>query len=137
MAGAHHVAAGGRERELLTVDAEVATERAFLPFLQVANHAEPRAAAGELEHQLVVGGVGRLEQEHLDECAGFLAEVHACLDDLGVVEDHERTLGQIFGQAVEHVVADLAFVVDQQLAVVALADGEFGYPFVGQLIAIV
>ena len=94
MAISHHLAAGGLQRQLLAVDAELAAERALLPLLQVANHAKPGTMARQLEHQLVVGGIGRLEEEHLDKRAGVLVEMHAGLDDLGVVEHHQRTLRQ-------------------------------------------
>ena len=115
----------------MTLDFEVSLQTALLPLLQVSNHAEPRAVTRSLEHQLIVGWCGRLHEEHLDECARLLAEVHACLDHLGVVEHHHGTLRQIFRKMIEHIVAHLAVLVDQQFAVVALGDREFGNAFIG------
>ena len=73
-----------------------------------------------LEHQLIVGRCSRLHQEHLDEGSRLLAEMHARLDYLGIIEYHHGTLWQIFWKMEEHIVTHLAMLIDQQFAVVAL-----------------
>jgi hypothetical protein len=76
-------------------DGEAAAEPALLPFLEVAHKAQPRATARGLEHLLIVGRGGRLEQEDLDESARVLAEMYAGLNHLGVVENHQCPCGQM------------------------------------------
>ena len=41
-------------------------KRPFLPFLQVTHQTIPGTMAGGLEHLFVIGGKGRLQQEHLN-----------------------------------------------------------------------
>ena len=84
-----------------------------------------------LEHLLVVGRLGRFQQEYLDEGTGGLAEVQASLDYLGVVEHHQSPLWQILREVVEQVLAYLSMTVDEQLGVVALSHGELGNALIG------
>ena len=73
-----------------------------------------------LEHQLIVSRCSWLHQEHLDESSRLLAEVHARLDYLGIIEYHHGTLWQIVRKMEEHIVTHLAMLIDQQFTVVAL-----------------
>ena len=90
-----------------------------------------------MKHEFVVCGIGRFKQEHLDKGSRLLAEVHAGLDNLGVVEHHQGTLRQVARQIVERVFAHLAMTVDEQLAVVALGERKLGYALIGERIVIV
>ena len=56
---------------------------------------------------------------------------------LRVVENHQRTLGQMLGQVVENILAHLTPVVHQQLRVVALSHREFRNPFLRQRVVII
>ena len=90
-----------------------------------------------LEHLLIVGRCGRLHEEDLYKRACGLAEMKPGLYDLGVVVYHERMLGQIVGDIIEIILADLPLPVDEQLAVVARCYGKAGYTAVGQLVVVI
>ena len=102
---------GGCEFQRVAVDFKRAFQRALFPLLQVAYHTEPRAPCIGLEHKFVVGGLCRFHKKYLDERTCFLAEVHACLYHLCVVEHHKRTFGQVGGQVAEHVLTHFAVLV--------------------------
>ena len=59
------------------------------------------------------------------------------LDDTGVVEDHECSLGQQLWQGAERCLADAATVIDKQLAAVALGKRELCNALVGQRIVVI
>ena len=87
--------ARGGDLHLLTVQHDRSDEGSLFPFLQVSHQTDPFTPRGGLEHLLVVGRHIRLQQEHLDEGTRGFAEMHACLDHLGVVEHHEGSLRQV------------------------------------------
>ena len=60
--------------------------------------------------------------------------MEASLDDLRVVAYDQRTSWKIGRQMIEMVFAHTPLPVDQQLRVVALGQGEFGNPIIGQRI---
>ena len=70
-------------------------------------------------------------------CCLPLAEVESCSYHAGVVENHQRPLGQVIGQMTENILADASLTVYQQLAHVSLGKGEFGYPLVREGIVVV
>ena len=90
-----------------------------------------------LEHQFIVGGLSGFKQEHLDEGTCLLAEMHACLDHLRVVEHHQSALRQILREVIKHIGTHLTLVVDEELGMIALGDGKFGNTLVGQRIVVV
>ena len=92
---------------------------------------------GGLEHLFIVGGFGRLQQKHLYQGARSLAEVHARLDDLGIVEDHQRPLRQIVRQVIEDILPYLTLPVDEQFGLVTTGHRELGDPLVRKRIVIV
>ena len=59
-----------------------------LPFLQIADHAEPCGVFRLLEVQYIIIGLNRFETEYLNQCTCFFAEVKARLDDFCIVEYH-------------------------------------------------
>ena len=115
MTGAVERSAGGTHGKRHVANGQLAMERALLPFFEIAHKAVPRAMAAHLEHQLIVGRLGGFEQEDLDEGTRFLAEVQAGLDNLGIIEDHQRTLRQVRREIAERVLAHLTMVIDEQL----------------------
>jgi hypothetical protein len=60
-----------------------------------------------------------------------------CPHHTGVVENHQRPLGQILGQMAESILADVSVTVHKQLALVALGKGEFRYTILWQRVIIV
>ena len=88
----------GFQRELPSAHFHLAGQSAVFPLFQVAHEAKPAATRGLLEHQGIVVGADGLQAKHFDECARFLAEMQARLDDLRVVEHHQRTFRQVFGE---------------------------------------
>ena len=111
-----------------------AAEGAFLPFLQVSHQAVPGALLALHKVLLVFLWHGRFEQEDLNQRARLLREVQACLYDAGVVEDHQRALGQVLRQLAEVVFADYSFIIYEQFAAVAFGQGVLGNALVGQRI---
>ena len=59
------------------------------------------------------------------------------LDDLGIVEHHQSAGWQMVGQIKEGVLAHLTVIVDQQLGMIALGQGELGNALVGQGVVII
>ena len=96
-------------------------------------------AGGTLGSVGCYGGVwgGAAKLGSFTHYCGLLAEVEAGLNDLCVVEHHERARWQIVGQVAEPVVADLSLAVDQQLRLVALLQWELCDALVGQLVVVV
>ena len=119
------------------VDLQRSVQRFVFPFLEIAYQTKPRAMATGLEHQFVVCGIGRLQQEHLNERSCLLAEMKTGLDNLGVIEDHQGSLWQIVRKMTERVFTNLAMSIDQQFRLVTLGQRELGNPFVGQVVIIV
>ena len=126
-----------RQGELVAFYLKVTLQRAILPFLQVAYHAEPTATCRRLGHLLVVDGLRGLHEEDLYQRASLLAEVHARLDDPRVVEHHKRALGKILRKIIEDIIRQLALVVYQQLAVVAFLQWELCYTLIWKTIVII
>ena len=127
-----------------TADAETALKAknvtqkvAVLPFLQVAYQTRPFHTSPACKRQLVIVRIMRFEAEDFDEGASLLMEMQTGLDDLRIVVYHERMLGQIVGDIIEIIIADLPLPVDEQLAVVARCYGKAGYTAVGQLVAVI
>ena len=112
-------------------------EGAFFPFLQVAHQTIPSTMTCGLEHEFVIGRLSRFQEEHLDQGTCLFAEVHACLDHLGVVEHHQGTLGQIIGQMIKNIFPYLTLAIDKQLGVVTLGDGKLGNTLIRERIIIV
>ena len=110
----------------MPLDLEVALQTALLPLLQVAYHAEPRAMTCRLEHELIVGRIGRLHEEDLYQGTRLLAEMQTRLNHPGVVVNHQSALGQILRQTVEYILAYLTMTVEKKFGVVALRQGELG-----------
>ena len=104
MAITHHLSAGGSQRELFSLNGKIALERSFFPFLQITNQTKPGTMARQLEHQFIIGRIGRFQEKHLDEGSSLLAEVHTGLYHLRVVEHHQCTLWKIIGQMIEGIV---------------------------------
>ena len=127
----------GGERHLLVFHLQHPLQASLLPFLQVAHHAEPLAAVGGLEHPLIVGRQIGLEQEHLYQCAGGLAEEEAGAYHARIVEHHERPFGYILRQVAEHILAYLAVAVEEEFRGVAARQGKLGYPVVGEGIVVI
>ena len=90
-----------------------------------------------LEHQFIVGRLGRLQQEHLDQRSCILAKMHTGLNNLRIVEHHQRTHRQIVGQMIEHILTNHTFIIYKEFGVIALGDGEFGDTLIGERIIIV
>ena len=63
--------------------------------------------------------------------------METCLNNLGIVEHHERTCGQIVGQMEKVVGSYFAMPIDKQLAVVALGEWKLGNALIGELILII
>ncbi len=120
-----------------SLHAHAASQLLAFPLLQVAYHAQPRHRACLREILRIVGRACRLQAEHLDECARLLAEVHACLYDLGVVEHHQLSAADILRQRREDVFAYRTVAEEQQLGMVALRQRELGNPLVGQGVVVV
>ena len=131
------VIAGNRQHKLMALYVKLAVQRAILPLLQVAYHTPPRAMATCLEYLLIVDRSSGLHQKYLYQGTGRLAKVHAGLNDLGIIENHQCARGQIGWQMVENILAHLAMLIDKQLAVVALGQGELSYPLIGQRVVII
>ena len=74
------------------------------------------------------------EAEDLDAGARRLVHDDACADDLRIVEDQHRPLGQLFAQPVEAALRDRAVAVDEQLGGGAFGQREFGDALVGQIV---
>ena len=64
-----------------------------------------------LEIEGIVIGTDRFETEHLDKCPRLFMEVQACLDDFGVIENHQAGCRQVVGQGCEHIFGNLAMPV--------------------------
>ena len=62
--------------------------------------------------------------------------MQAGLDNLGIVEHHEGTLGQVLGQVEEEVLSHLTMTVDEQFRLVTLCLREFRNALVGQIVVI-
>lgn len=129
--------AQGMDLHRAPLDVEVAPERPLFPFRGVADQTVPAATAVAGEVERVVRRGGGFEAEYFYLRPGLFPEVQACLDDFRVVEDHQRPLRQVLRQGVEHGVADVAVVVDQQLALVAVLQRVFRDASVGESVIIV
>ena len=116
---------------------DVARECSRFPFLGISHQTLPRTLAVGLEHLLVVGRLSGFEQEHLNQGSCVFAEMNPCLNDARVVEHHQRSFWQMVGQIVEHVLAHVSMLVEQQFAMVALWEWELGDAFVGQWVVVV
>ena len=79
MAGALHGTTLNGKGQRLAIHLERTMERPLFPLLQIAHEAKPRASAGGLEHLLVVGWLGGLQEEHFDERTRLLAEMQTSL----------------------------------------------------------
>ena len=118
-------------------------QRTFLPFLQIAYHAMPLAVCTRGEVLLILYRRSRFEQEDLNECTlgerilGILAEMKSCPDDSGIIEHHQRPLGQEGRQRTETRMTYLSVTVDQKLTVITYGKGELGNTLVGERIAII
>ena len=134
MTGGMCLQPGGSEHYLDAAHGDGQPQRSLLPLLQVAHQTKPLAMAAALEHLLIIGRGKGLQQEYLDEGSRLLAEMEASLDDLRVVAYDQRTSWKIGRQMIEMVFAHTPLPVDQQLRVVALGQGEFGNPIIGQRI---
>ena len=93
--------------------------------------------SGCLEHQLIVGWLSWLHQEDLYQCTCLLAEVHTCLNHLGVIENHQRALWQVLWQVIEDIIAHLAMIIHQELGVVSLCYRKLSDSLVWQIVVIV
>ena len=131
------------QSHLLTIGhLNLTKEFALFPFFQIAHQAVPLHAPLLGEIQLIVVGKGWFETEHLDEGTlyafyGCFSEMQACLDDLRVVEDHQSTCGQVFGQGGKDVLAHLTLVIDEQLAGITLCQRKLGNALVGQVVVVI
>ena len=90
-----NLGAQGARRTLVV---KVNTDKSLFPLLKVAHNAAPLALALYGEGVLIVGRSVWLKAEHLD--AGSRRFVHndTRADNLRVVEDEQRALGQLLGQ---------------------------------------
>ena len=77
------------------------------------------------------------EAEDLDGGAGLLLEEEAGMDDAGVVEGQQGVLRQEVGEVVEVVLREVVATEAEELGVVALREGVFGYAVVGQGVVVV
>jgi len=116
------------------VEREVDHERSFLPLFEIAHDAAPCALPLDGEGAFVVGRRVGFEAEDLDAGARRLVHDDACADDLRIVEDQHRPLGQLFAQPVEAALRDRAVAVDEQLGGGAFGQREFGDALVGQVV---
>ena len=107
------VVATDGEDKLMAVDVKLAMQRTFLPFLEVTNHAPPRAVATCLEYLLIVNGESGLHQEYLYQCASLLPEVHTRLYHFGIIEYHQRTSRQMVGQMIENIFRHYAVFIQE------------------------
>ena len=144
LAGTHLAFAHSADLDLFAFDFNHPGERHLhLPLLLVAHQTEPLTGLCLLEHLLVVGWPIGFQQKHLYQCTcGLslsvrLAEVQACLNHLGIVHHHQGTLGQVFRQVVEDIFSYDAFIVHQQLRVVALRHRKLRNPLVCQFIVVI
>ena len=91
------------QSHLLTIGhLNLTEELALFPFLQIAHQTIPLHTPFLGKVQLVIVRKSWFKAEHFDEgtlhpLCGSLSEVQTCLDDLGIVEDHQGTCGQVFG----------------------------------------
>ena len=90
-----------------------------------------------LKYQLVIYRVNRFHQEQLYPRTCFLAEMHARLNHLGVVEHHQGSLRQIIGKMKEGIFAHHTFIIYKELALVALRHRKAGNTVVGKGIVII
>ena len=111
--GAAALAPLGSQRQRASFYGHLAAQGAFLPFLQVAHHAEPGGVLSLLEVQHVVVWLDGFQAKNFDQCARLLAEVQAGLNDLGVVEHHQATCRHVVGQGGEAVFGHLSVAVNQ------------------------
>ena len=116
------------------VEREVDHERSFLPLFEIAHDTAPCALPLDGEGAFVVGRRVGFEAEDLDAGARRLVHDDACADDLRIVEDQHRPLGQLFAQPVEAALRDRAVAVDEQLGGGAFGQREFGDALVGQVV---
>ena len=65
------------------------------------------------------------------------AEVHTCLNDARIVENHQGMGRQMLRDIVEDILAYLAMPIEQKLAMISLGYGKLGYPIIGQRIVVV
>ena len=63
--------------------------------------------------------------------------MQTCLDDFGVIEDHECSFGEEGRQGAEHGLADVTILIDEELAAVAFGQRELCNALVGQRIVVV
>ena len=63
--------------------------------------------------------------------------MHTGLNDLGIIEDHQRSLGQIIRQIIEHILSYLTFPVNEEFGMVATGHRELGNTLVRKRIVIV
>ena len=128
---------GCRECQLVSLDFKSTSQCPLFPFLEVADHAEPCTRMVCLEHQFVIGRLGRFHEEDFDECACLLAEMHTGLDDLRVVEYHQCSFRQVFRKLIELVFRYLSVFVEQELAMVAFGQRELGDACIGEWVIVI
>ena len=126
-----------RESESGMLNFEISGQKSLLPLLQIAHQTEPFAMTPRLEHLLVVGRSKGFEQEHLYQGSRIFTEMQACLYHLRVIEYHQRPLWQMVRKMAETILPYFSMAINQQLGLVALWQGVFGYSFIGQLIMII
>ena len=111
MAGSMAGPALGGQRKRLAFYDHLTFQHSFFPFLQISYHAKPGGMFRLLEIEGIVIGTDRFETEHLDECSRLFVEMQACLDDFGVIENHQAVCRQVVGQGCEHIFENLAMPV--------------------------
>ncbi|EJX06483.1 hypothetical protein EVA_05409 [gut metagenome] len=115
----------------------LAFQTTFLPFLQITDQTGPGTATGLGERQLIISRRVRFETEHLNQRTCCLVKMKARLNHLGIIENHQFPLGQVFGKMGEDVLADLSPTIKQEFRTVSLRKGIFGNAFIGQGIVII
>ena len=130
------LATGGREDDLLVIDAEGAGQDAVFPLFVVADETGPGAPFPLLEglrHGHLVG----LKAEDLDGGACRFAEKEPRMDDLGVIKDEQCVRRQKVGNVAEQAFGYDALAIDEEFGLVAPVKRELGYAVVGQWIVVV
>lgn len=106
--------AGSGESDVACGGMDVGREGAVFPTFGVADDAFPLACGSDCESLLDFGWEGRLKAEDFDGGACGFMEAESSADDLGVVADEERAVGEEGRDVAEVVVGYLTVAIEQE-----------------------
>ena len=120
----------GLKRQRNPIHFQRPSQRTFFPFFQIPNQTIPLTMTMSLEHQFIIGWCGWFQKEHLYQRSRFLAEMDSRLNDLSIIENHQSPCWQIVRKMIEYVFTHFPMPIYQQLGMVTLCNGKFGYPLI-------